>query len=154
MRALSRSHTNQLPQILATSPDDVRKFFTTNIQAVPAGPSGVTSATLLSTLTGGSGFQPGHISITDGFGAAFDINLTSVNNVGDIMTRINAATSGTVIANINNSGTGLALTQVGGSGTPTIAEVGGGTTAASLGLNGTFSAGLLNGFFQAITPVN
>ena len=55
-------------------------------------------------------------------------------------------------ASINSAGNGIQITQPGGAGTATIAEVGGGTTAKSLGILGTFGnvagTNVLNGSFQ------
>ncbi|MCL2645977.1 MAG: flagellar filament capping protein FliD [Phycisphaerales bacterium] len=146
--------TDKLSQVLATSPDDVRTLFTTNIQQVAAGPFGVTATTQLSTLTGGGGFQPGHITITDGNGTAHDIDLSGASTIGAIITAINSGTSGSVVASLNSNGTGLTLTQIGGSGTARVDEANGGATAASLGIKGILSGGILKGYFAPVAPVN
>jgi len=142
---------DKLATALASNPDDVRSLFTTNIKAVAGGPRSVSTATLLSSLSSTT-FPAGHISITDGNGAAHDIDLTSVNTIGDIITKINAGTAGTVTAGINSTGDGIQLTQVGGSGTASVAEVSGGTTASALNIKGNFTSGVLNGALLPLLP--
>ena len=146
-------NAGKLEQALAKSPDDVRTLFTTNIVKVDAGPYGVNATTALSTLTGGGGFKPGHISITDGFGETYDIDLSEATTVGHILTAINSKTQGRVVASINSDGTGITFTQNGGTGNARIEEANGGTTAASLGIKGSINGGILNTFFHAIAPV-
>lgn len=109
---------------------------------------------LLSSLGGGNGFKPGKIRITDGTGAVttLDLAVAGVNNVGDVIKRINAV-SPNLNARINDNGDGLVLTQTTGALDAHIDEVEGGSTAASLGIKGTFAAGTLNGSFEKTIAV-
>ncbi len=139
--------TNQLTQALATNPDDVRSLFTTNVAASTGGPVTLTNSTALSSLSGASGFPGGHISITDGFGTAYDVDLSKASTIGNVISAINTATGSKVTAGINAAGDGLTLTQWGGTGTASVSEVGGGTTASTLNIKGTFVNSQLTGHF-------
>jgi flagellar hook-associated protein 2 len=76
----------------------------------------------------------GRIRVTDGNGAAADVDLTSAKTLGDVITAIN--TSGlAVAARLNDTGDGLLVEKLGGSGGVAIAEAGT-TTAADLRLLG------------------
>jgi len=145
--------TDALNQALATDPTDVRALFTTNTKAVTGGPQYISPTTTLAKLNGASSFPGSHISITDGFGTAHDIDLTSAKTIADVISQINAGTAGTVTAGINASGDGLALTQTGGPGNAQVADVNGGTTAAFLNIKGTFNNGWLNNSLTFLTPV-
>jgi flagellar hook-associated protein 3 FlgL len=92
----------------------------------------LTATTLLSDLggAGGSGVRLGAIQISNGT-VSKTVDLSSANTVGDVVNLINAAGVGGITAAI--SGQGLQIT-----GAPTdnitITDVGGGTTAADLGI--------------------
>jgi flagellar hook-associated protein 2 len=96
---------------------------------------------LISSLNGGSGLPLGTISITDGEGHNGQINLSGATSMSDIINDINNNTSGVkVTATLNPAGTGIQITDTsGGSGSLVISDVNS-TTAAALGINGTFAA--------------
>jgi flagellar hook-associated protein 2 len=110
----------------------------------------ISSNTNLSTLNGGAGISKGSITLTDGNANSQTLNLSgaNINTVGDVINAIN--NSGLALhASINKAGNGIQIQQTGtGTGTASIAEVGGGTTASTLGILGTFNSGVLNGSFQ------
>lgn len=104
--------------------------------------------TPLSSLNSGNGVDQGVIRIYDSTydedaGTGFDdINLTDVTSLGDIIDRINAADGVDVTAELNSSGTGINITDNSdGAADLIIEDVGGGTTASDLGIDGTFSTG-------------
>lgn len=104
----------------------------------------MTSATLLSDLNAGTGVTAGKIRITDGAGGDSTVDLTTARTVGDVITRIGAASVG-VTASIFNSGgtTSLRLTKAGAN--LTVTEVDSGTTAAQLGILQTAAGATLTG---------
>jgi flagellar hook-associated protein 3 FlgL len=77
---------------------------------------------------GASGVHLGTIRISDGTTTA-DVELSGADTVGDIVNHINAAGLAGATASIGNNGLVLS-----GSGNITVNEVGGGTTAADLGI--------------------
>lgn len=88
--------------------------------------------TPLTSLSLGDGWTPGLISVGNGTGTTWDIDLSSSTTLNDVINTINAATGGNVTVAIAADGTGLEFT---GTGPLTVGEVGDGTTAASLGIN-------------------
>lgn len=100
------------------------------------------AGTLLAGLNLGEGWQRGSISVTDGDGNRWEVDLSAATTVGDVLATVTAATGGAVTAQISADGSALTFT---GSGPLQIGEAGGGTTAASLGLNATSSGGMLTG---------
>ncbi len=73
----------------------------------------------------------GEISISDGQGNTATVDLTGANSVGDVITRINAAGVGDLTASADTEGidiTGAAGDNI------SVSEVGGGSTAADLGI--------------------
>ena len=93
---------------------------------------------LIGSLKGGSGLSLGTISITNRNGQSANINLSGATSVQDILDSINNAGI-SVQASINSAGNGIQLQDTsGGSGNLIIGDTGGGTTASSLGLAGTF----------------
>jgi len=94
----------------------------------------ITTATRLDALGGATaaGVYKGQIKITNGAANA-TIDLSSADSIGDVITRINAATGTTdVTAAIAPDGMSLALTA--GSGAFSVTEVGGASTARDLGI--------------------
>jgi flagellar hook-associated protein 3 FlgL len=100
------------------------------------------ATTPLADLNLGAGWNAGSISIANGNGGVFQVDLTGALTVADVLQRINTGTSGTVTAAVAADGTGIQLT---GTGPLTVAEVDGGTTANSLGLAGTSPDNYLDG---------
>ncbi len=89
----------------------------------------------LDELNGGEGFDRGQIRITDRDGNTADIDLRTARTVDDVLTAINTNTEISVTAVAD--GDSFKLTDnSGGTGNLSVKEIGGGTTAASLGLNG------------------
>ena len=87
----------------------------------------------LSQLNGGNGFDAGNIKLTDGNGQTTIIDLRTAQSVDDVINAINESSEVDIIASTN--GDQFVLTDdSGGAGTLRVQEVGGGTTAASLGL--------------------
>jgi flagellar hook-associated protein 2 len=101
---------------------------------------GVDRSASLDVLDGGKGFSPGEIRITDRSGASAVVNLSAAQSINDVVNTINntaginvtAAVDGNHIDLTDNTGLTTAKLQV--------QEVGGGTTAASLGLAGISTA--------------
>jgi flagellar hook-associated protein 2 len=117
----------------------------------------VSEATLLADLNGGQGIVRGKFTITDSNGKAATVDLTqgTETTVGDVLREINSRGLD-VIASINATGDGLLLTDVGGgTGRLAVAEVAGGTTAASLGLRGQAAEGqtTIDGSFEIAIQV-
>lgn len=93
----------------------------------------------LRSLNGGAGLALGSIAVKSrAAGSATTINLSSAATVQDAIDLINAAGAG-VKASVSRSGSGIQVADTsGGTGDIVVSEVGGGTTAATLGLAGTF----------------
>ena len=94
-----------------------------------------TADTRLADLGGaaGRGVTPRVVRLSDGTSAA-TIDLSSADTLGDVADRLTAAGVGGVVAGV--TGDGLRLDGPGGAATITLADVGGGTTSADLGLTG------------------
>ncbi len=100
---------------------------------------------LLSNLHGGSGIAAGSIDITNRAGTVTTVDLSSARTVRDVIRAIDASGAG-VTASMNRVGNGLRLVDSsGGTGDLSVAEVGGGTTAAELGLLGSVAGPELAG---------
>lgn len=100
----------------------------------------VSESTPLSSLRGGAGVALNDFAVTDSNGVKKSVDLDKAGDpaetVGDVIERINTLSVG-VTASINSTGDGLLLTDTaGGAGTLTVSEVGGGASAAHLGLLG------------------
>lgn len=103
----------------------------------------IDNSTKVSALNGGSGFERGSISITDGAGTNKKIDLSLAVSVQDILNTINETSGLQVSASV--SADSIVLTDTSGSSSVTVAEVEGGQTASSLGLLKTDSAGVITG---------
>lgn len=96
----------------------------------------VERTTSLDTLNGGQGIDRGAIRITDRSGTSAEINLSTVQTIDDVLEAINSNTQINVSAETNGDAirlidrTGLTFSNL------KVQEVGGGTTAESLGLLG------------------
>ncbi|PIQ96782.1 MAG: flagellar hook-associated protein 3 [Nitrospinae bacterium CG11_big_fil_rev_8_21_14_0_20_56_8] len=97
----------------------------------------VSNATALSALNSGSGITAGSFSITDRAGNSATVTVTAGQTVGDAINAINAAGIN-VTASLNSSQNALLLTDTSAviAQGLTVAEVGGGSTASSLGILG------------------
>lgn len=111
--------------------------------------------TAVSTLNGGSGFTSGKIMLTDSTGvtSTIDLNSSTITTLGDLIKKLNAnATS--IRASLNANGDGILLTDSSsGTITASVAEVGGGTTATSLNLLGSFNGKTKNGSFEKAVTI-
>jgi flagellar hook-associated protein 3 FlgL len=102
----------------------------------------IDAATTLDSLSLGSGWDPGSISIRDGNDAHWTIDLSMATTVGDLAAEIATATGGAVTLDVTPDGQSLRLT---GTAPLTVEEVNDGTTAESLGLRGASDASWLTG---------
>jgi flagellar hook-associated protein 2 len=94
---------------------------------------------LVSSLKGGSGVVLGSVTITDRGGNGATVDLSGAKTVQDVLDTINKTTGISVNASLNSTGNGIQIQDTsGGSGNLVIADAGGGSTAASLGIAGTF----------------
>ncbi|WP_254506916.1 flagellar hook-associated protein FlgL [Anatilimnocola floriformis] len=100
-----------------------------------------TRSTLLSDLHGGAGITKGSIAVSDGNTTRI-IDLSKAETLGDVADLINAnpPAGRTVTARVSNNGLVLDLDDAGG-GNLSVREVGGGTTAAELGIFNTLGVG-------------
>ncbi len=100
----------------------------------------VTSQTTLAQLNGGAGVRRGNFRITDRSGAAATIDIASAVTLDDVAKRINTALNISVRATVSDQG--LVLEDLTGqtASNLTVADLGGGSAAADLGIAGT-SAG-------------
>jgi len=111
--------------------------------------------TLLATLNGGKGVTAGKFKITNSLGqtATIDLSTSPARTVGDVIARINAATTATsgplnVVASINATGDGILLTDQAGGQAKLKVEESGSTTAADLRLKGTAADTTIDGSFE------
>jgi len=102
----------------------------------------VLGTTLLEDINMGDGWSSGAISVNDGAGNSWQVDLSTALTIDDVLTQINTATGGAVTASINPDGSGLVLDGVG---PMTVGEVNGGTTARMLGINATTQSSSLQG---------
>jgi flagellar hook-associated protein 3 FlgL len=96
----------------------------------------------LSDTNLGAGWSPGSISISDGTGSTYQVDLTGAVTVDDAINTINAATGGSIVVGLNAEGSGFEFTGIG---PLVIGEINGGSTAATLGINATSQGGTLTG---------
>src|SRR6185503_1019696 len=107
------------------------------------------SKTSLSTLNDGTGIQLRsgndlHVSLANS--TSVDIDLGSATTLGDVISKINSASSGQVTATISGDGNRLQLQDnTTGSGTFSVANVGTGTAADDLGLTNAASGNTISG---------
>ncbi len=99
---------------------------------------------LLSSLRGGSGLDLGTVNITDRGGASTTIDFSSAQTVQDVLDLINNNGVAHLSASLKDSGNGIQITDTsGGNGDLVIADASS-TTAAELGIAGTFNAAVAN----------
>jgi flagellar hook-associated protein 2 len=120
------------------------------------------NSVLLRNLRGGEGIAvPGSISLTDRTGRTATLDLSQAESLDEVLTAVNTATDGggarlSVTARLNSTGTGIELIETSGSTASAliVADVGGGTTAANLGIAGNVSANTLGGGNLRLRSVN
>lgn len=98
--------------------------------------------TLLSDLNMGAGWDSGSISISDGTGTTYQVDLSGALTIDDLIATINTETGGSITASINTLGQGL---EINGVGPISVGEINGGSTASSLGINNSSGASSLIG---------
>ena len=94
---------------------------------------------LVSSLNGGNGVPLGTIQVTDRNGDVSTVNLAGAKSVSDLISLFNSQAV-KVNASLNSSGTGIQLTDTSGGAGPLAVSDLTSTTAASLGINGSFNA--------------
>ncbi|MDP1797633.1 MAG: flagellar filament capping protein FliD [Planctomycetaceae bacterium] len=123
--------------------------------------SGLNSV-LLKNLRGGEGIQQlGSINLTDRTGATATVDLSSAESLDEVLDAINTATTSggaplTLKAELSGNGTGIVVRDTSASTASNliIADVGGGTTAADLGLTIDAAANETNGAALGFRQVN
>ena len=96
---------------------------------------------MIGSLNGGSGLTLGSIQITNAAGVSATVDLSGAKTVKAVLDAITAAGIN-VKGALNQSGNGIQVIDSSvGAGLLTIAEAGGGTTDADLGLLGTAAVG-------------
>jgi flagellin-like hook-associated protein FlgL len=100
----------------------------------PPLPPQLTSTTALNLLYEGRGVNLGTIHITNGTQET-DIDLSTAHTMGDVLSAINTSTAG-VQATFNTNATALQVRSTNASTVAVVTEVGGGQSAAALGLGG------------------
>jgi flagellar hook-associated protein 3 FlgL len=95
------------------------------------------TATLVSSLNGGTGVKDGSISIKDRAGKTSSVEITSSMTLGQVISAI-TNTSSNITASINSSGNGITVIDTSSviKNSLTISEVAGGATASNLGIFG------------------
>lgn len=100
---------------------------------IEQGGSELSSPTPLSAMNGGKGVTLGQIRITDRTGKSEIVDLSSSLTLDDVVKKINTSLGLDVQASVTKNG--LSLTDFsGGTGNFSVTDVGGGTTAKSLGI--------------------
>lgn len=102
----------------------------------------IEGTTNLANLNLGDGWSPGSLSLSDGLGNTFQVDLNGAVTVNDLISTVNTATGGQITLGIRSDGSGL---EVSGTGPLVVGEVNGGDTATSLGLNGSTQGNSLLG---------
>jgi flagellin-like hook-associated protein FlgL len=116
------------------SAQDVFGGFSGQVRGIRDLAPSIAPATRLADLGGasGHGVARGAVSISNGSITKI-VDLSAADSIGDVVAAINAAGVGGVTAAVAPTGDSLVLTG-GGTDDITVAEVGGGTTAADLGI--------------------
>ena len=103
----------------------------------------LTTTTSLAALNGGGGVAAGTIHISNRAGQSADVDLSTAQTVGDVLTAINASGLGITASVVRSS---LVLTDsTQGAGATQVTDVNGGTTARDLGLASSSTNGTLSG---------
>jgi len=115
------------------------------VLTVETGGGDLAGGTALETLNGQRGVRVGTIRITDRSGASSDVDLSAALTVDEVLRVINSQTAVGVRASV--AGDRLVLTDVTGqtTGNLTVQDIGGGYTAADLGIAGSVASETLVG---------
>ncbi len=108
------------------------------------------TASTLASLRDGLGVRTvggaADFRITDANGAAYDVTMGAAATVGDVLTAINLATGGAVVASIDPQSKSITLSDTtGGSGTMQVTALNGSRAAADLGIQRSAVAGVIAG---------
>src|SRR5207248_1857845 len=95
---------------------------------------------LLSSLKGGAGLPLGRISIQDRAGTTRTVDLSGAKTVQDVLDAINSTAGLKVSASLKSSGNGIQIADTSGAGGNLVIGDVDSTTAAALGIAGTFDA--------------
>jgi len=95
---------------------------------------GITASTRLADLggAGGKGVRPGTIQLSNGV-TTVAVDLSGADTIGDVIDAINAAGVGSITARVSDDLMGLTL-ESGAAEDIRVSDIGGGTTAADLGI--------------------
>ncbi|TWU46227.1 Flagellar hook-associated protein 2 [Rubripirellula tenax] len=145
-----RTESRGRDALIAVSTDEGLERFVTSSDGVfdidgAAGSEPITSASLLSSLSGSA--ASGSFTLTDSAGKTSAINITTqgIKTVGSFIDAVNALDIG-VTASISEDGAGITLIDTaGGNKTLTVSDVGNGLAASSLGIAGTAKTQTING---------
>lgn len=115
------------------------------VLTVEIGGGDLARSTSLETLNGQRGVRIGTIRITDRSGASGDVDLSAALTIDDVLRAINSQTAVGVRASV--AGDRLVLTDLTGqtTGNLTVQDIGGGYTAADLGIAGSVASETLVG---------
>lgn len=112
--------------------------------SIEQGGAQLNESTDLSELNGGAGVSLGKIRITDAAGQSDIVDLSSAVSIDDVVQQINSALDVNVTASVTKNGLQITDNST-GSGNLSISNVGGDTTATSLGISGNATNGTLTG---------
>lgn len=124
------------------SGEDVFGAFSNEVQSTVNLNPNLTAGTRLPDLLGGQGVVPASVAISDGATTSI-VDLSSAATMGDVkaLLEANPPTGRTITATITSTGLNIQLDGSSGIGL-TIREVGGGTTAAELGIYSDIGVGV------------
>lgn len=133
-RVLSNRFDENTDQAFTVSAQDIFGGFSGQVRGTTNLAPTITPATRLSDLGGasGAGISRGSVQISNGSVTKI-VDLSTASSVGNVVAAINAAGVGGITASIAPAGDSIRLTGGGGDNI-TVTEVGGGTTAAGLGI--------------------
>jgi flagellar hook-associated protein 2 len=146
------SYQFQVERLVSTQQTVSQGFGDTNSSPVGAGTltfelggGEATTQTTLASLNGGAGVPSGQFQITDRAGNTAVINTTGDVNLDDVISQINNSLNIDVHASLKDGN--IVLTDTSGKTTNNlaVADIGGGTTAASLGIAGSVASSTLTG---------
>ena len=140
-RVLNNAVDENTTQPFMVSGNDVFGGFSVAVRGSKDLAPTIAATTRLGDLGGatGSGIARGSIQISNGSATAV-VDLSGADSIGNVVAAINAAAVGGITASIAAGGDGIELTGGGGDNI-SVVEVGGGTTAADLGLLTPVAAG-------------
>lgn len=118
---------------------------------IEVGDASIERMSELDWLNGGNGVDRGKIRITDDAGRSAVVDLSFAVTVNDVIDAINNNGVAQVVARVNDlpgtglSGDGLVISNISGAGSVSVANVGLGKTASTLGIEGSNAGGTIIG---------